>query len=330
MKKLYFSSLLILSSIILTNCGNSEVKTDEVLTEENIEEAPLQTTSETVEINGVKHFIEKMGSGEPLLVVHGGPGIFHDYLVPHFQVLAKKYEIIFYDQRGCGKTDFPKDTTSINIETFVEDLEGIRQHLKIEKLNLVGHSWGSLLSINYAKKYPNNLERLILIAPAPANSDFFDKTFTNMQSKRTEEDTKELIHTMMSKEFEKREIATFRKAILLGDKVNLVDQSSIEKLYEPMIFDESTANSLIIVNSLMERTYFNLDVSQNLDVINCPTLIVLGDLDNVPFASAQLIQDGIKGAQLVIIQKTCHYPFFEDQKEFNHAVKSFMDPEYIQ
>jgi proline iminopeptidase len=330
MKKILFSSYLILAAILLVNCGTSEVKTDEAI-EDNIEnEAPLATTSETVEINGVKHFIEKMGSGEPLLVVHGGPGIFHDYLVPHFQTLAKKYEVIFYDQRGCGKTAFPKDTSSINIETFVEDLEGIRQHLKIDKLNLIGHSWGSLLSINYAKKYPNNLKRLILVSPTPANTDFFNKTFTNMQSKRTEEDTKELIHTMMSKEFEQREEVAFRKAILLGDKVNLADQASVEELYKPMAFNKETANSLIIVNSLMERTYFNFDVTQNLDLITCPTLIVLGDLDNVPFASAQAIQDRIKGAQLVTIQTTCHYPFFEDPKEFNHAIKSFLDPEYIQ
>ena len=205
MKKVFFSLFLFSSVFVLTNCGNTE-NNEEVKNEEiNIEK-----TQETIDINGVQHFIEKMGEGEPLLVLHGGPGLFHDYLVPHFESLAADYQIIFYDQRGCGRTDFPKDTSTINIENYIEDLEAIRKHLKLEKLNLVGHSWGALLAMNYAKKYPKNLNRLVLISPAPGNSDYFDQTFSNMQHKRTEEDTKELVQTMMSNEFEKRDKEVFK------------------------------------------------------------------------------------------------------------------------
>jgi proline iminopeptidase len=329
MKKVFFSLLLIAFFLVLTNCGNSN-NHENIDTEESEEKIIIKTTSETVEINGVKHFIKKIGEGEPLIVLHGGPGLFHDYLVPHFQNLAKDYQIIFYDQRGCGKTEFPQDTSSINIETYVEDLETIRNHLKLDKFNLVGHSWGSLLALVYAKKYPDNLNRLILISPAPGNSTYFDETFSNMQQKRTEDDTKVLVQTMMSSEFEKREEKAFKKAILLGDKVNLVDQSSIDKLYEPMIFNEVSASNLMLVNSLLERTYFNLNVLDNIDVISCPTLIIVGNLDNVPFTSTQSIQENIKGSKLDIIKKSCHYPFYEAPKEFNHSIKNFLDPEYIQ
>ncbi len=329
MKKVFFSLLLFSSLLVLTNCGNSnnqrETKNDS--TKEGVN---IKTTQETIDINGVKHFIKKMGEGEPLIVLHGGPGLFHDYLVPHFKNLAKDYQIIFYDQRGCGKTEFPQDTSSINIETYVEDLESIRIHLKIEKLNLVGHSWGSLLAMTYAKKYPNNLNRLILISPAPSNSNYFDQTFSNMQQKRSEEDTKELVQTMMSAAFEKREEEAFKKAILLGDKVNLVDQATITQLYEPMNFNPAIASNLMLVNSLLERTYYNFNVIDGLDAINCPTLIIAGDLDNVPFASTQSIQENIKGARLKVIKKSCHYPFFETPKEFNTSIKNFLDPEYEQ
>jgi proline iminopeptidase len=327
MKKIFFSLLLISSFLVLTNCGNSNNQ-ENANNKETIEKVTIQTTTETFKINGVNHFFEIMGEGEPLIVLHGGPGLFHDYLVPHFKILAKDYKIIFYDQRGCGKTEFPQDTSSINIETYVEDLEAIRNHLKLDKLNLVGHSWGSLLALVYAKKYPDNLNRLILISPAPGNSNYFDETFRKMQQKRTEEDTKELVQTMMSSEFEKREEKAFKKAILLGDKVNLVDQSSIDKLYEPMIFNEASASKLMLVNSLLERTYFNLNVLDNIDLISCPTLIIVGDLDNVPFASTQSIQENIKGSKLEIIKKSCHYPFYEAPKEFNNSIKNFLDPEY--
>lgn len=328
MKKIFFSLLLFSSVLALTNCGNSS--SSEGNKNEDAQEITIETTQDIVEINGVKHFIKKMGEGEPLLVLHGGPGLFHDYLVPHFKSLAKKYEIIFYDQRGCGKTEFPQDTSSINIETYIEDLEAIRVHLKIDKLNLVGHSWGTLLAMDYAKKYPDNLNRLILISPAPGNSDYFDQTFNNMQQRRSEEDTKALVQAMMSSEFEKREEKTFKKAILLGDKVNLVDQEKIDELYEPMSFNVASANNLMLVNSLLERTYFNFDVIDGLEAINCSTLIILGDLDNVPFSSAQEIQENIKGSRLEVIKKSCHYPFFEKSKEFNTIIKNFLDPEYEQ
>ncbi|MBL4668763.1 MAG: alpha/beta fold hydrolase [Flavobacteriales bacterium] len=261
-------------------------------------------------------------------MLHGGPGLFHNYLVPHFQELAKEYQIIFYDQRGCGKTDFPKDTSSINILTYVEDLEAIRNHLKIEKLNLIGHSWGSLLAINYTKKYPKNLNRLILISPAPSTSDYYDDTFRNMQQKRSEEDTKELVKTMMSTGFEKREKESFKKAILLGDKVNLIDQSKIEELYQPMDFTVNSSNNLMLINSLLERTYFNLNLIEGIDVTSCPTIIIVGGLDNVPFASTQLLHESIENSQLEVIQKSCHYPFFESPKEFNAKINNFLAPEY--
>ncbi len=329
MKKVLFSLFLFTSAVLLTNCGTSENKSDETNSSTQAE-SEVSILEESVEINGVKHYIKKIGSGKPLLVLHGGPGLFHDYLTPHFQKLAKDYQIIFYDQRGCGRTEFPKDTTSINIEAYVEDLDAIIAHLKLDKVTLLGHSWGSLLAMNYTKKYPQNLDRLILVAPAPGNANYFDETFSNMQAKRSEEDTKILVQTMMSAEFENRDEKAFKKAILIGDKVNLVNQESVTELYEPMNFDKTSANNLMLVNSLLERTYFNLNIVDGLNKITCPTLIVTGDLDNVPFESTQLIHDNIKGSKLETIKKSSHYPFFETPKEFNKIIKNFLDPEYEQ
>lgn len=288
----------------------------------------LDVVEENVEINGVKHFIKKIGKGEPIVVLHGGPGLFHNYLVAHFEKLAEKYQIIFYDQRGCGKTDFPKDTTSITIQNFVEDLEAIRVHLKIEKMNLAGHSWGAILAINYAKLFPNNLNKLILISPAPANTEYFDQMFKNMQNKRKDDDIKEMVKIMSSKDFDDRKPEAVLAAIKIGDKVNLADQTKIDALYSSMTFTAASANNMLLVNSIMEKNFFNYNITEGMDSITCPTLIILGDLDNVPFASAQLLQDNIQNARLEVLQHAAHYPFFEAQKEFNAAIKNFINPEY--
>lgn len=288
----------------------------------------LNVVEENVEINGVKHFIKKIGKGEPIVVLHGGPGLFHNYLVANFEKLAEKYQIIFYDQRGCGKTDFPKDTASITIQNFVEDLEAIRVHLKIEKMNLAGHSWGAILAINYAKQFPNNLNKLILISPAPANTEYFDQMFKNMQNKRKDDDIKEMVKIMSSKDFDNRNPEAVLAAIKIGDKVNLADQTKIDELYKSMTFTAASANNMLLVNSIMEKNFFNYNITEGMDSISCPTLIILGDLDNVPFASAQLLQDNLQNARLEVLQHAAHYPFFEVQKEFNAAIKNFINPEY--
>jgi len=314
MKKILFALFLISSALILSNCGNSN---KEVV---HKEENTITLSADKVEINGVNHFISKMGEGEPLLVLHDGPGLFHNYLVPHFKNLAKKYQIIFYDQRGCGETEFPADTSSITIGTYVADLEAIRKHLEIDQLNLVAHSWGSLLALNYTKKHSANVKRLILISPAPTNANYFDETFSNMQKKRTEAETIALVNEMKSSNFE--------KTILLNNQVNLVKQENIAELYAPMKFDKAKANNLMRVQSILEKTYFNLNIAEGLENISIPTLIVVGALDNVPFASTQLIHEGLKNSKLEVIKNSCRYPFFESPKQFNTIVKDFLDPEY--
>lgn len=319
--KICFATLVII--------GVQSCKNDIATTETTEQVTPkLEITEETVDINGVSHYIKKMGQGEPLVILHGGPGLFHNYLVNSFEKLAEQYQIIFYDQRGCGKTAFPKDTASITVENFVADLEAIRQHLKIEKLNLAGHSWGAILAINYAKQFPNNLNKLVLIAPAPANTEYFDQMFRNMQNKRKDDDIKEMVKVMSSKDFDDRNPEAVLKAIKIGDKVNLADQSKIDELYANMTFTAASANNMLLVNSIMEKNFFNYNITENMNLIACPTLIVLGDLDNVPFASAQLLQDNLQNARLEVLKSASHYPFFEAQKDFNFAIESFITPEY--
>lgn len=238
--------------------------------------------------------------------------------------------IIFYDQRGCGKTAFPKDTSSITIQNYISDLEAIRVHLNIDKLNLAGHSWGAILAIDYSKQYPEHLNKLILLSPAPANSEYFDQMFKNMQSKRKDEDIKEMVKIMSSKEFDDRNPETILSAVKIGDKVNLFDQSKIDELYSSMVFTKESANNMLLVNSIMEKNFFNYNITENMNVITCPTLIILGDLDNVPFASSQLLQENLLHARLEVLKSAAHYPFFENQKEFNLAVDNFINPEYEQ
>ena len=124
-----------------------------------------------------------------LLVLHGGPGAHHDYLLPQMLALAGDRQLVFYDQRGGGrsKTD---DRTPITWRTHVEDLDRVIQELELGSPTIVGYSWGGLLAMLYAieaaaGRTRSRPERLVLIDPAPITRQFrrtFESEFSRRQS----------------------------------------------------------------------------------------------------------------------------------------------------
>ncbi|MGM0751628.1 MAG: alpha/beta hydrolase [Bacillota bacterium] len=111
-------------------------------------------------INGKSIYVCVKGEGDPIIFLHGGPGGSLDYFLPHMNPLAEDYQIILYDQTGCGKSG--GDTYSIEEEIYT--IEGIRKALNLEKVTLLGESWGSILALSYAAKYPSHIHNIILTA----------------------------------------------------------------------------------------------------------------------------------------------------------------------
>jgi proline iminopeptidase len=125
--------------------------------------AQSQTQDSIVCPNGVLYYYT-YGAGTPLIILSGGPGIASHQEDDLAQKLSEKYQTILFDQRGTGKSwTKPFDSTTINVKTAVEDLEMLRKHLKLPKLNLSGHSWGAMLATAYTAKYPKRVNALILI-----------------------------------------------------------------------------------------------------------------------------------------------------------------------
>jgi proline iminopeptidase len=118
-----------------------------------------------VEVNGVRLFTRRIGSGPTVVVLHGGPGAQHDYLLPQYDLLARSRALFYYDQRGGGQSPVARDTP-VGWREHVADLEGLRGDLKLDRLTLCGYSWGGLLAILYFLEHPERVERLALVSPA--------------------------------------------------------------------------------------------------------------------------------------------------------------------
>lgn len=113
----------------------------------------------TVRSNGVQLYYKIVGEGEPVVILHGGPGFDHNHMLP-FGELAHDHKVVFYDQRATGNSTGALDSGSITVDNFVEDLEGLRKKLNPGKMNLLGHSWGAGLAMFYGIKYPAESEDL--------------------------------------------------------------------------------------------------------------------------------------------------------------------------
>ena len=118
-----------------------------------------------VEVNGVRHFTRRVGSGPLVVVLHGGPGAHHDYLLPQYDLLANRRELFYYDQRGGGQSPVSRDTP-VGWREHVADLDALRLHLGTERLTLCGYSWGGLLAVLYLLEHTEHVERLALVSPA--------------------------------------------------------------------------------------------------------------------------------------------------------------------
>lgn len=126
---------------------------------------PTKATDQMVDVNGVRLYTRRAGDGPPVVVLHGGPGAHHDYLLPQYDRLATGRELLYYDQRGGGRSPVPRETP-VGWQEHVADLEAIRGVLGLERLTLCGYSWGGLLALLYYLEHPERVERLALVSPA--------------------------------------------------------------------------------------------------------------------------------------------------------------------
>jgi len=122
---------------------------------------------ELLPINGTRLFVHREGSGDPAIVIHGGPVLDHGYLQPYLAPLGDELELVFYDQRLSGCSDGVVDSASVRLDTFVDDIEALRVALGLERVHLIAHSWGALLAMKYAIAHPANLSSVVLLNPMP-------------------------------------------------------------------------------------------------------------------------------------------------------------------
>ncbi len=116
-------------------------------------------------------YVREIGTGRPIIVMHGGPDFDHCYLLPEMDRLADAFRLIYYDQRGRGRSARGVRPGDVSIRSEIEDLESVRRHFQLESVAVLGHSWGGVLAMEYAIRHPDRVSHLVLMNTAPASRD---------------------------------------------------------------------------------------------------------------------------------------------------------------
>jgi len=318
MKTLIFSVVLVLTAI------GSFAQTDHVY--------PVQDGF--VDANGVMIYYTMMGRGEPLLILHGGPGSSHDYFLPYLLPLARHHKVIFIDERGSGKSQKLEDRSAYTIENMVEDVEAVRRELGLGKIDLLGHSYGGALAQAYALKYQRNLNHLIL-ASTWSSSAALNEVFVRMKQNMAPELRARIDRLEAQglfghgKDYEKNRYTNEYMIAAWGEGYfPYVYHNRPDPNYDPTALGAAwdlyremwgEHGEFIIDGNLKSVEY-----TDRLTSIKVPTLMVVGEHDECEPALSQAMHEKIVGSKMVVLPNSGHMTFVDQTGMFIKTVDEFL------
>jgi proline iminopeptidase len=271
-------------------------------------------------VNGVDLFTRQIGSGQRVVVLHGGPGAHHDYLLPQYDRLASGRTLFYYDQRGGGKSPVPRETP-VGWREQVADLEGIRAHLKIDRLTLCGYSWGGLLAVLYLLEHPERVERLALVSPASITAAYRDEFERRFAERMNAPEIVAAREQLRASGLRERDPAAYQRRAFELSVAGYFHNPADAKLLTPFRVTARTQQEVW-------RSLGNYDLRPRLQELQTrhpapDTLVVHGTYDPIPIEGSRELVALLK-AELVELP-VGHCPHVEATEEFVAAVSAHLD-----
>lgn len=264
---------------------------------------------------GVRLFTRTVGDGPQVIVLHGGPGAHHDYLLPYFDRLARGRQLRYYDQRGGGRSPVDRHIP-VGAGAQVADLDALVARWEAAPATLLGFSWGGLLALLYAVRHPDRVGRLALVAPAGVAASY-------------------------RLEFERRFGARARDQRLVAERQRLVasglqqrdpeayQRRAFELAVAPYFRDPERARGLrtFRVNGRTQqevwRSLGSYDLRPALERLAVPALVLHGRHDPLPLESSEEIARRL-GAPLVVFEDSGHALYVEEPERFVAVLDAFL------
>jgi len=279
--------------------------------------AAATESGQTFDGPGGKIYYEVIGSGPPLILINGGPGFDHTYLhiTTAWDALAKTHRVIFYDQRGNGRSSPLKPGRSCTLADQIEDLDALRLQLGLDKMDLLGHSWGGYLAMAYGAQHPEHISHMIIVdSAAPKWSDTLDLT-----------------EDVFPEAAEQRAAAAF--ASEMGDHTALA--ASLRGYFSMLFYSPEKRDTWLSqmsadayhddVFKAITNDLSRFDLNPEIRKFRFPVMVANGRHDmNVAPVVAYKIHQAIGGSHFVVFEHSGHLPFYEEPEGFVHTVEEFL------
>ncbi len=263
-------------------------------------------------------FVKEIGGGPPVVVLHGGPGAHHDYLLPAFSRLSGEYHLYFYDQRGGGRSKV-SSPHKIGWRDHVADLETLRVEWGIDRLLLLGYSWGGLLALLFATEHPSHVEALVLIAPAAGWGGYHVRLKKELARRGRSQAVREMR--------EELEASGLRRSDPQHYKQRRFDLSMAGYYQNPRNACDSEA--FVVQMQAQQATWASLKgygrvLKSKVEKLRTPALILHGRHDPIPLEWAEELAGVMPDARLTVLENSGHVPYVEESEETFREIRRFL------
>jgi proline iminopeptidase len=269
----------------------------------------------TRHVRGINIYERRVGEGPPVVVLHGGPGAHHDYLLPGFDALARGRELIYYDQRGGGRSPVQREVP-VSWREHVADLEELRGQWGFDALTIAGYSWGGLLALLYATTFPDRVARLALVSPAPAWRSAREEFEGRFAERNLAPELQRQRHELRASGLRERDPAGYAQRLF-------------ELSVVPYFSDPSRVRDLTpfrITGRTQQEVWASLDdfdLRPSLGRLSIPTTVLHGKEDPIPLEASRTLAQLLK-AEFHPLPNCGHVPYVEAFEEFVRVMDGWL------
>lgn len=289
--------------------------------------APVAVEGYVVAGEGVRLRYRRVGeSGDPVVVLHGGPGLTSAYLADDLAPLARGRSVVFYDQRGAGGSTLVADAAGLDAQRFVDDLDAVRRHFGLERLTLVGHSWGAGVAALYAMRHPDRLSRMVLVGPMPLRRGELDRSFAAIAASRPPEDAERFRAARDAVRADPGNAEACRAFYALWFRPFFADPVAMARMRGDFCAGspEALRNGGLNVGRHTMASLGDFDWRESLQRITAPVLVLHGSREVIPVSAAEEWAAAFPDARLQLVEGAGHFPYVEAPDAFFPAIETFL------
>jgi len=285
----------------------------------------------------IQLFYEEQGKGPALYILTGGPGAPPgDPSHRIMDSLRSFYTCVLLHQRGAGRSrNIPINETTINIKSYLQDIELLRKKRNDKKIILLGISWGGLLAMNYSVLYPQFVSKLVLIASAPPSYKLWDVLFDNQFVRRSmaELDSMNALRNIFSVKTDREldslkrvnpaseEVIAFKKFIAIHVRAMHYERMKLSDNFDDFFTNFNFQPIPFIDKEVMQTKW---DITADLKKLNVPALILYGRQDDQGESTFYLQKECLKNSQLHVIERSGHLIWEDQPDEFYKTLLNYL------